>query len=135
MSSLNATRVVLTPFPYAARSLCAVVGRVVTVDVRRGVDEEGSAGEDKSCRGGRVHYAHHGVRVLDHLRGDGDRSGHSTGNSRSQASPSRLRPVLLSKVDCRTLASNTLYSPRPFSRRIVLGKLSPRGVLSFPLQN
>lgn len=54
-------------------------GRAVAVDVHRGVDEEGCAGEDEGCRHGCLHHFGHGLRLLDHLCGDGDCSRHSTG--------------------------------------------------------
>lgn len=54
-------------------------GWFVAVDVHRCVDEEGCPGEDQGGGYGRLHHAHHGVRVLDDLRDHRDCPRHSTG--------------------------------------------------------
>lgn len=56
-------------------------GWFVAVDVRPGVDEESGAGENKGGGRGRLHHAHHGVRVLDHLRGHRDCPRYPTGEA------------------------------------------------------
>lgn len=95
------------------RGALLVPGRAFPVHVHRGVDEESSAGEDQGRVNGSLHHAHHGLCLLDYLRGHRDCSRHSTGITSDPPLYCPRRPVarLLHSID------NMLHPVRPKSNR------------------